>query len=259
MKKILYGLIMCLVQTTFSCAEIKENSEVLVSKKTADATDSAKQNQGLKPKNTKSSNANNRKVRATLDEVDEFDEIDSEYEASSENDVTEVIKKEKRKWAYVKAELGKNLDGFATFWNKFGSVQQKYAIVPAIGVCALAPIIGIALGVAVENERQRLPLIAIIVMGFACTSTAATYGFHKLLGRWLEGKAGRCQQALARFAKNWAKHKEKTPTALHGLFEALKADCKKGEGFNKITAEQAQAIVEGLLTIGIVADSSLSF
>lgn len=253
MKKILYGFLMCLAQTTVMFAQIKEKPEALVSEKTVEPAESKQQDQAIKAKNTKSTNSKARKTRVVLDEVDELDDLDNDDEVASE-----AIIKEKKKWAYVKAELSKNLDGFATFWNKFGAVQQKYATVPAIGVCALTSLLASGVGFVAEHEAQ-LGFFAIFAMGVGTTTTAATYGFHKILGRWLEGKAGRCQQALARFAKNWAKHKEKTPTALHGLFEALKADCKKGEGFNKITAEQAQAIVEGLLTIGIVADSSLSF
>lgn len=163
---------------------------------------------------------------------------------------------DQKKWVYVKEEFSKCLEVSGSSMHQFGAIQQKYAIVPTVGAGIIAALICVIIAMGGRRIDRFIKIGSALVIPPLCM--LPVYGLNKAIGRLLEANPDRYQKALGLFIKKWTKNKEKTPEILHSLFEALKADYKHGT-FHTVDPQQAQALIECLLTVGILADSKLVF
>jgi MFS family permease len=172
------------------------------------------------------------------------------------NAVQPITVTEMRKWGYVRDVLGKEMKVSQSVMRKIGEVVKNNSR----GLMLLGLVLGIIVnGGLVEKGGEddsfwRAHKFAAGFIGAVAILMPALFGetLFKSLGGWLERKSTTCRQVLTSFVKNWAKHKTQTPATLHALFDELAAN-GDGKGELKITDQEAQMIVESIVSVSIVA------
>jgi len=164
------------------------------------------------------------------------------------NAVQPITVTEMRKWGYVCDVLGKEMKVSQSVMRKIGEVVKNNSK----GLMLFSFLV--ALTCNNNTEWFSCGEDTVRSVAFFIMVAAALFGetLFKSLGGWLEQKATTSKQALTSFVKNWAKHKPQTPRALHALFDELAASCD-GKGELKITDQEAQMIVESIVSVSIVA------
>lgn len=191
---------------------------------------------------------------------------------------------EKEKWVYMSSVFAQDLNVSKTATQKIGSVIKDYDLLGAFTLGALAGLwirgsfIAIYFGcngfdsdfpeycddtlfikdslkfLFKDGENaysSRLVTEASIILSVG----VVMYISHLInvrVGKWLEDKPKQCLQVFTDFVSQFDKHKNQIPQALIPYFESLRKDISDNGSLTKIGADQAQKIVEGVVTTGAV-------
>jgi len=191
---------------------------------------------------------------------------------------------EKEKWIYMSSVFAQDLNISKTAAQKIGSILKDYDLLGAFTLGGLAGLYIRGTFIAIyfgcngfdsdfpeycddtffikdslkflfkdgENAySSRLVTEASIILSVG----VVMYISHLInvrVGRWLEDKPKQCLQVLTDFVSQFDKHKNQIPQALIPYFESLCKDFSDNGSLTKISADQAQMVVEGVVTTGVV-------
>ena len=169
--------------------------------------------------------------------------------AASITQMKKELSAEKEQWAYVQRVLADELNMLQTMLNKLHRVGAYGAGI--VGGFAFATGVTLFLQAYFPQNQESSNGKRLLMLSIISSGILTKMAVDKLL--W--NKAAHCAKALTSFISKWPKHKAKSPQALACLCDDLYA--KRAMKNGGLTDKQAQALVEGILSLSVVAQNAV--